>query len=442
MANGGSRVRERWSEFLCEETILPIVIQQEFLEMMKEPELKIWLEGQDRQVASCVSARAAMRVLPMLDSYVLRDTEKWILQILVPCFRAVQASWFVACWVKSESGILSAANSLLGKQAQVDTSFDFVVTATTARACGLSAYAAAAVEDFDSAGAAHSSIRASISAFHNVDTKIYDVLNNELATDIGLLEGQKTRDQLWRQSLWEDEFPILFSKSWSTLKQYLLSQDENWQVWTDWYEDRLRGFDDPQSRPLIEALERERVLIPNEDWEKGAAHVNAIIAELEEKYRNPDLHERVRQLEELLAKPRTEQRQALGGAYETRLRSNLQRDAELLRQFNRKDKNVSGESLTPGMGHNNPPIDISSIEPGLEKIEAELAMGNPNPDVVAEETSKIVEYIKATLDDVRSGFGKTVGGAIAVGVGFGASKVPEALMRFLESAYLWLSAIW
>ncbi|MEP5770618.1 hypothetical protein [Nisaea sp.] len=65
----------------------------------------------------------------------------------------------------------------------------------------------------------------------------------------------------------------------------MLDLDPNWSVWTEWYEDRLRGADDPRSRPLIEELEVERALIPDDEWKKGAAHINALIAEIEAKYR-------------------------------------------------------------------------------------------------------------------------------------------------------------
>ena len=79
------------------------------------------------------------------------------------------------------------------------------------------------------------------------------------------------------------------SAKWAELKDVLLPFDQNWQVWMDWYEDRLRGTDHPNSRPLIEALELERVLIADEDWEQGPQHVNAMIAALEAKYRPIDM---------------------------------------------------------------------------------------------------------------------------------------------------------
>lgn len=65
----------------------------------------------------------------------------------------------------------------------------------------------------------------------------------------------------------------------------------NWNVWIDWYNDRLNGAD--RSRPIIEKLEIARVLIPDEDWAQGPAHLNLLIQRLEDQYRrvDPDLED-------------------------------------------------------------------------------------------------------------------------------------------------------
>jgi len=63
----------------------------------------------------------------------------------------------------------------------------------------------------------------------------------------------------------------------------LLGLDEDWHVWTDWYEDRLAGS--AVGRRLIPELELDRILVPN--FDAPAAEVNATIAALERKYREP-----------------------------------------------------------------------------------------------------------------------------------------------------------
>ncbi len=63
------------------------------------------------------------------------------------------------------------------------------------------------------------------------------------------------------------------------MKSALLARDEGWEVWTDWYDARLRGD------PVDWDLEEKRVLIPEEIWAQGPKVVNAEIARLIEEHR-------------------------------------------------------------------------------------------------------------------------------------------------------------
>ena len=85
-------------------------------------------------------------------------------------------------------------------------------------------------------------------------------------------------DELARQSLWFGETPSWADENWIKLKRALLALDEDWEVWTDWYEDRLRGSS------AIEALELARVQIKEEIWKQGPKVVNAHIKELIKQY--------------------------------------------------------------------------------------------------------------------------------------------------------------
>ncbi len=64
---------------------------------------------------------------------------------------------------------------------------------------------------------------------------------------------------------------------------------EDWGVWTEWYDRRLRG--DPPN----EALEIERVTSPAIPWDEGPRAVNKALREIEEKHaRKPPCAELVR----------------------------------------------------------------------------------------------------------------------------------------------------
>lgn len=68
--------------------------------------------------------------------------------------------------------------------------------------------------------------------------------------------------------------PDHIQKLWLSQKAKLLHENIGWEVWTDWYEARLRGD------PFDPDLERARVLIDEAIWEQGPKAVNAEIARL------------------------------------------------------------------------------------------------------------------------------------------------------------------
>ena len=70
---------------------------------------------------------------------------------------------------------------------------------------------------------------------------------------------------LWRQSL-----PDWWKHDWERLKA-ALPDDEDWDVWIDWYEERLRGGSRGEAYELVFAS------APQEVWDRGPAAANAWI---------------------------------------------------------------------------------------------------------------------------------------------------------------------
>ena len=85
---------------------------------------------------------------------------------------------------------------------------------------------------------------------------------------------------LSERALWLDGTPVWAGRQWADLKDRL-PEKERWWVWIDWYEARLVG------RVSDANLEFDRVKIPKDDWERGPAHVNAIIARMIEARTDP-----------------------------------------------------------------------------------------------------------------------------------------------------------
>lgn len=71
--------------------------------------------------------------------------------------------------------------------------------------------------------------------------------------------------------LWPIDTPGWADTAWSRLRDHLLAANEGWEVWTGWYDARLRGI-----APDID-LEARRVIEPTR-WDDGPAAVNAEIA--------------------------------------------------------------------------------------------------------------------------------------------------------------------
>ena len=202
------------------------------VEISEPNDLEAWLKGRPREVAIVIAARASLRVLPLTADFARDGLPRWGAALLLPMFRAMAVPRVAGNWPTRGTEMRSAARS--------------------------------AARSADSA-------RSALWAQVELDA-------NAIAN--GLSPGQLVRTPLWKAPV-----PKFMSDAWPSLKAGLRSSDQNWQVWTDWYDDILRGTDHPDSRPLIEELEVARVLIPDADWEKGPAHVNALIAELEAKYR-------------------------------------------------------------------------------------------------------------------------------------------------------------
>ena len=219
------------------------------VEITNSKQLEEWLRDKPAEVGIAIAARAALRTVPFLTDLVQRDLEKYATDIMLPVFRAMAASWLAGTWPSQGAAFRSA-----GLSAALSADLAADSAALSADSAGLSA---------DFAAAFWSSISPDVTAINN----------------------QSPVRQMMGSPLWVASTPEWVSDKWPVLRKQLVSLDSNWRVWTDWYDDRLRGAEDPRSRPLVEELELARVLIPDEDWRKGPAHVNALIADMEAHYR-------------------------------------------------------------------------------------------------------------------------------------------------------------
>ena len=70
--------------------------------------------------------------------------------------------------------------------------------------------------------------------------------------------------------MWSSRKPEWIERAWADL-QTELSYDGHWDVWVDWYEQRLCGGSRGEDYELVFAS------VPQEEWDKGPAAANAWI---------------------------------------------------------------------------------------------------------------------------------------------------------------------
>ncbi|MEP3303034.1 MAG: hypothetical protein ABJO05_13795 [Roseibium sp.] len=236
-------------------------------------EVEAWLKTQPREVSVVIAARAALRVLPLL-SGALKRTRNVESAVILPTFRATALLWAASNGPAQSRALLksnAATNAAASARAAARAS-----TNAAATDAAYAAYSAFAREAINATAAANTVAAAAFAVFAAAATAA--VLSDQLHIKAG-----RSVASLAGTPLWHDQgTPHEIARSWNRLREALLARDEGWDVWTDWYDDRLQG------RPANPDLEVARVTLPEELWEEGPAAVNARIRELIEEYEPPE----------------------------------------------------------------------------------------------------------------------------------------------------------
>ena len=268
------------------------------VEFAKADDVKAWLVAIEprerrREVAIALAARAALRVLPLLGRELRRGkrTHDEILStFILPPLRATALTWVAAKYPGRGHALGSAAfavafDAFAHTEADDPAAHD-AARATTAAFVTLEAADAA----FAAADAAFAAVdAASFAAAPNDDAAIFAAAFADAAdasNDAALIDSGRSAAELAGIPLWPNGAPDWASDAWRTFKSDLLSADQNWEVWTDWYEARLIG---DAAHPPNEALEVARATIPDEIWRQGPAVVNAEIKRLIDEHERGEL---------------------------------------------------------------------------------------------------------------------------------------------------------
>jgi hypothetical protein len=250
--------------------------------------VEAWLRTQPREVGVVIAARAALRVALLAIGY---SQQGWPHSVMLPVFRATAAAMFAvtqssvtAHALRSAASAASSAADLAAADHAVKGALGFAASEAALAAAGAAAagaegeagaIAAAAYASAYSAAEAAASIApySAAPAAHIAVTCAAAAEDDALAIADGALPAN-----LRTLGLWANDSP-----DWVTIGlielRAALPPHEDWQVWIDWYEARLRGD------PYDEELEECYVLIPEEIWAQGPAVANDEIARRIKAYR-------------------------------------------------------------------------------------------------------------------------------------------------------------
>jgi hypothetical protein len=224
------------------------------------------LNPTSQDVSQVFAARAALRALPgltftfQLHGNQLRSSEQ--ADTALRTFRCLQLSWASSTYPDDSIALKGAAQRAL--QAPPASSSDPERSAT---------YAAATYDPPNSSEFSRAAANYAIEAVTGPRVNFVAMLD-AYSRDAEMLDQRTSPVTLANSQLWPGRLPDWVLEAWDQLKQALLAASNDWIVWTDWYEERLKG------RPGDQATEVARATIPDEIWSRGPATVNAHIRQL------------------------------------------------------------------------------------------------------------------------------------------------------------------
>jgi hypothetical protein len=252
-------------------------------EIIDQESLEVWMQGLSPEVAAAIAARTALRVAPLLS----RDARK------------ARSAKDVSAFLSLTSAVFRAS-ALARVAAKYPTrAYELNATALVAAARAAAAPAAAAVRDFadgwaigiaapalaaaaDAADAAVPALAAAADAAIPLAAPSGPSFLALYATADGAIRAETRFDATAQKRLgargladlplWSRDPADWVEGAWEGLK-LALSRGEGWNVWIDWYDDRLRGGSRGQDYELV------FVNAPLYVWDKGPAAANAWIKE-------------------------------------------------------------------------------------------------------------------------------------------------------------------
>jgi hypothetical protein len=220
-----------------------------------------WFTTQPREVAVTLAARTALRILPLVA--VSWPQPEAAAAAMFPVFRAVEAAWVAAKYPTRRNVLASAAEAAAFPSVERPTGVLRAVTLAAAAAAG-----GATVNSAAFAGRAASAAAGANPAFA-------DVALEEIMAIEGVVSAEARAEfavRLADEKLWPNGIPRQIAGAWAALQGTLRRAGDDWDVWLDWYNDRLAGA---PSRG--EDFDIAVAMLADKLWKQGPKAVNPVI---------------------------------------------------------------------------------------------------------------------------------------------------------------------
>lgn len=239
-------------------------------------ELKNWLKDKPKEWSVVIASRAALRVIPYLHPLFQKNRSLTSLNhdIALAVFRANTSAWAAV-------NFLTKSNELPAFFADAADAASYVSDTDIA-----AAYAADAANAADAAASATFPVDAAAFAAQAADAATFAVddvasaisIWSEIPADLTHLDSGGSVETLSSRKLRSDNLGDSVDQEWQILRQCLLVAGDGWEVWANWYEDRLAGCQTAAlPREFAQELDLRIAKQLDDWWVRGPAEVNADI---------------------------------------------------------------------------------------------------------------------------------------------------------------------